>query len=80
VACRPRIPADRRGDFARGHIEAAPNERQIFALERAGAAMVGEEFSQAPMRRVRLGDDQKPRCILVEPVHNSGPLDPADPR
>src|ERR1700733_5146187 len=75
-----RIPADRRGDLARGPLEPPPDERQIFSLERAGAAMVGEEFSQAPMRRIRLGDDQKPRCILVEAVHNSGPLAPADPR
>ena len=32
------------------------------------------------MRGVRLGDDEKSRRILVEPVHDAGPLDPADAR
>src|SRR5580704_2961784 len=75
-----RITADRGCDLSCTRIEAAPGERKIFSLERAGAAMIGEEFGQAPMRGVGLGDDQKPRRILVEPVHDSGPLDPADSR
>src|SRR5271156_2045915 len=54
-----RIATDRRHDFCRTRIEAAPDERQIFAIQGAGAAMVGEEFGQATMRRVSLGDDQK---------------------
>src|ERR1700722_1262376 len=32
------------------------------------------------MRSIGLGDDQKPRRILVEAVHDSGPPDPADSR
>src|SRR6202453_1692266 len=75
-----RIAADRRDNLARTRIEGAPSKRQIFALERAGAAMVGEEFGQTSMRGVSLGDDQKPRRVLVQAVHDSGPLDPADAR
>ena len=84
VACRPRssahdrhflpmarITANRRVHLAGGRIEAAPNQRQIFALERAGAPVIGEEVRQAPMRRIRLGNDQKAGRVLVEPVHNS---------
>ena len=41
--------------------------------------MVGELFGEAPMRPVVLGDDEKPGRVLVEPVHDAGPLDPADP-
>src|SRR5271155_1375568 len=68
-----RIAPDRRHDFAGGLIEAAPDERNIFALERTGAAMIGEEFGQAPMRRVGLGDDQKPGCVLVESMDDNRP-------
>src|ERR1700722_8700637 len=75
-----RISAHRRCDLSCAHFEAAPNERPIFSLERAGAAMVGEEFGQAPMGGVCLRDHKESRRILVEPVHDSGPLDPADPR
>ena len=39
-----RITADRRDHLARGRIEATPNESKIFALKRAAAAMIGEEF------------------------------------
>src|ERR1700733_13089707 len=48
------IAAERRDDLARGRVEAAPHERQIFSLERSGAAMVGEEFGQTSMRGVSL--------------------------
>src|SRR5580700_8245179 len=72
------IAPDRRHDLAGGRIEAAPDKRNIFALERAGAAMIGEEFGQAPMRRVGLGDDQNPGCVLVEPMDDTRPPDTAD--
>src|SRR5580692_622762 len=75
-----RITADRRDDLSRTRVEAPPSKRQIFPLKRAGAAMVGKELGQTPMRRVRLGDDEKSRRVLVEPVHDPGPLDPADTR
>src|SRR5580704_17016908 len=75
-----RIAADRRDDLARVRIEAAPNKRQIFALQGAGAAVVGKEFGQAPMRRVSLGHDQQPGCVLVQPVNDARTLDSADAR
>src|ERR1700722_914824 len=75
-----RIAADGCCDLSCGHVEAPPNQGQIFARERAAAAMVCEEFGQAPMRCVSLSDDQKTRCVLVQAVHDSRPLDPADAR
>src|ERR1700722_18079472 len=75
-----RIAADRRDDLSRARFEAAPNDRQIFSLKRAGAAMVGEEIRQALMGRVGLGYDQSPGGALVQPVHDSWPLDSADAR
>src|ERR1700733_4818553 len=75
-----RIAADRGDDLARTRFEAAPGERQIFSLQGAGPAMVSEEVGQALMRGVGLGDDQKSRRVLVQPVHDPGPLDPADSR
>src|SRR5580704_14703946 len=75
-----RITADRGCDLSCTRIEGPPSKRQIFALQGAGAAVVGKEFGQAPMRRVGLGDDQKSRRVLVQPVHNPRPLDPADTR
>src|ERR1700722_18676413 len=53
-----RIAADRGDNLARARFEAPPNQRPIFALERAGAAMISEEFGQAPMGGVRPVDDQ----------------------
>src|ERR1700722_3843877 len=67
-------------DLACMNVEPAPNERQIFAFERAGAAVVGEEVGEALMRGVGFGDDEEPGRVLVEPVHDTGPLDPADAR
>src|SRR5580700_2191943 len=47
-----RIAANCPLDLAPVDVEVAPNDRQIFALERAAAAVVGEEVGQAPMRGV----------------------------
>ena len=46
-----RIAADRRRDLAGGGVEAAPDEREIFALKRAGSAVIGEQLGQARMGR-----------------------------
>src|ERR1700722_3910404 len=53
-----RIAAERRDDLSRTRLEAAPGERQIFALERASAPMVGEEVGEALMGCVSFGDHQ----------------------
>src|SRR5271165_1400909 len=42
--------------------------------------MIGEEIRQAPMRRVSLGDDEQPGRVLVEPVDDARPPNPADSR
>ena len=40
--------------------------------------MIGEKVGKAPMRGVGLGDDQKAGRVLVEPVDDARPPDPAD--
>src|SRR5271165_268214 len=76
----PGMAGDRRIDFARRRVEAAPDERQIFALERSAAAVIGEEIGEASMSGVGLGDDQKAGRVLVEPMDDSRTFDPADAR
>ena len=58
----------------------APDERQIGPLQRPGPAVVGELRREPLMRPVVLGDDEKPGRVLVEPVHDAGPLHAADAR
>ena len=54
-----RVAAERGVDRA-GHVEErTPDERQIFALQRTGAAVVGEGVGEAFMRLVGLGDHQQ---------------------
>ena len=60
-------------------VRRAPDEGQIGALQRSGAAMVGELRRQRLMGPVGLGDDHQPGRILVQPVHDAGALDTADP-
>lgn len=41
-------------------------------------AMILELPRQTFMRTIRFGNDQKSRCILVDPVNDAGALDSAD--
>ena len=72
------MPVDRRVDGALGAARRAPGEGEIFAHERAFAAVIGELRAQPLMRAVVLGDDQKAGGVLVEPVHDARPLHAAD--
>src|ERR1700741_3193027 len=76
----PGMAGDRRIDFARRGGEPAPDKRQIFALERSAAAVIGEEIGEALVRGVGLGADQRPGLILVEPMDDSRTFDSADAR
>ena len=64
----------------RARVGHAPDEREIGALERAGAAMVGELRREALMGPVVLGDDEQAGRVLVEAVDDAGPLHAADAR
>ena len=75
-----RMAAERRVDRARAPGESAPGEREIFAHQRTGAAVVGEQIGEALMRGVGLGDDDQPGRVLVEPMDDARPLDAADAR
>ena len=75
-----RVPVDRRVDGAALAVRHAPDERQVAAPHRAGAAVVGELRGQRVVRAVVLGRHHQPGGVLVEPVHDARPLDAADAR
>ena len=75
-----RMAPDRRFDPAGGRVEAAPDEREILALERTCASVVGEELGEATVGRVGLGDDEQAGRVLVEPVDDARPPHPSDAR
>ncbi|MBA7467948.1 hypothetical protein ES707_03187 [subsurface metagenome] len=75
---RKRMPVDRRIDGAALAVRYAPDKGEIAAAHLAGAAMVGELRRQRGMRGVVLGHHHQPGGVLVEPVHDAGPLHPAD--
>ncbi len=54
----------------------APNNREINPLNRMVGKLAGKPF----MCDVRFGDDQQPGSVLVDPMDDPGPGDPADPR
>ena len=47
-------------------------------MQRAGAAMIGELRRKPGMGHLGLGGDHDAGGVLVEPVDDAGPLDPAD--
>src|SRR5690606_23883902 len=53
---------------------------EISALKIAGAAMIRELGGKIAMGTVGLGGDEKARSVLVEPVDDARPLDPANAR
>ena len=52
------------------------HNRQVAALDAAGL----EGLREAAVNNVRLGDDEEPRGVLIEPVDDAGALDAADSR
>ena len=73
------MAGERRVDRAGGPRRGSPNEGPIFADERQGFPVIGEKLGQSLVRRIRLRDDQNPRSVLVETVHDAGPPHAADP-
>ncbi len=58
----------------------APDKSQIGPQKRAGAAMVGKLVRKRLMRRVGLGDNQKPAGVFIEAMNNSRPAHTANAR
>src|ERR1700722_3985236 len=75
-----RMAAERRVDPAGARVERAPGNREIFANQRPGAAMVGEQRGEPLMRGVGLCDDDQPGSVLVEAMDDAWPPDAADSR
>jgi hypothetical protein len=63
-------------DYADGLTQLSGHEGEINLFDRAG----GKLLRQAAMGFVVLGHDETTARILVEPVHDAGPLFPADDR
>ena len=70
-----RMAADVAHDLAAGRLRHAPNKGGISAID----AALSKIARQRLMRRLGLGDDDQPACVLVEPVHDARPAHPADP-
>jgi len=64
------ITADRRLDRPAPRAWPADDESQVLARQAAGL----HELLQPPVRLARPCDDEQPRGVAVEPVHDSGPL------
>ena len=62
---------DRRLDPPGGEVEAVPDNREILARQRPGAAVIGEKLGKAAMRGVGLGGDHEAGGVLVEAVHDA---------
>ncbi len=75
-----RVTPDRGIDGTDRLVRQAPDEAEVFALERTGAAVIGELCRERPMSGFGLGDDQQARRVLVEPMHNAGPAHSPDSR
>ena len=71
------MAVDRLVDHALGPVRSPPHEGQVAALQRSGAAMVGELGRQRPMGAVVLRHHHQTRGVLVEPMDDSGAAHPA---
>ena len=61
----------RQVDGAPRPVGGAPDERQIGALKRSRAAMIGELGGEPLVGPVGLGDHHQARCVLVQPVDDA---------
>ena len=71
-----RMAVDGRGDLHGTLGEVAPGERRVGALDPA----LLDGAREPAVREVGLGDEQQPRRIPIEPVHNAGPARRPDRR
>lgn len=73
-----RMPVDRLIDGAAFPVRHAPDKGHVAAAHLAGAAMVGELRRQRLVGAVVLGGHHQSGGVLVEPMDNARPPDPAD--
>ena len=74
------MTVERSIDRALRAVGRAPDKGEVLALKVPGPSVVGELAGQRLVGAVVLGDHHEPGRILVEPVHDAGPLHPADAR
>ena len=79
LLARVRMAVERRVDGAARPRRRAPDDGEIAALQRA-FALVGELLAERAVGAVVLGHHHQAGGVLVEPVHDAGPLDAADAR
>ncbi len=77
LVARMRMAVERGVDNAFRLGRRAPDEGEIAARERA-FGLFGELLAERPVRGVGLGHHHQAAGVLVEPVHDAGPLDAAD--
>jgi hypothetical protein len=73
------MAVDRRIDGAALAVRHAPDQGHVAAPHRASSAVIGELLGQRFVRAIVLGRHHQPGGVLVEPVHDAGALDAADP-
>ena len=66
------MPPDRLLDGAAGALRPSPDQSEVAAAQRPGAAVVGELLAERMVGAIGLGHDQEPARILVEAVHDAG--------
>src|SRR6185312_13029090 len=77
LLARMRMAVEGRIDRAARPLRRAPDQREIIAFDGA-LALVGKLVAQPPVRTVRLRHHHEASGVLVEPVHDAGPLDAAN--
>src|SRR5438445_947622 len=63
------VAVDRRGDLHGALGKVSPRERRVAALD----APLLDGTREAAVRDIGLGDEQQPRRVLVEAMHDAGP-------
>ena len=69
-----RRPADRRIDDPARRVEAAPDQREVTAID----VPSGERGDEHVVRPRRPGDQHEPARVAIEAVHDAGPGGVAD--
>ena len=77
LVARMRVAFERGVDDAARPVGHAPDEGKVAALQWA-LGFVGELRRQCTVRLIGLGHHHQPAGVLVEAVHDAGPLDAAD--
>ncbi len=70
-----RRPRERGVDRSSAVFRITRYDGEVTPIDRVRGELLGQAF----VRNVGFGDDQQPRCVLVDPMHNTRPSNAADP-